>query len=193
MDTDTLNTLFLEARSHKFFLNKPVSEETLKKVYSLARMAPTAWNTCPMRIAFVQSPEAKEKLLTTLSPGNVEKTKSAPVTAVMAIDMDFPKSLGVLAPQMAEDPVFSNMPEKVFQPFVYRNASLQAGVFIVAARTCGLDCGPMSGFRNAQVDELFFAGTCWKSNFLINLGYGSGQKLPQRSPRLPFDGACKIL
>ncbi len=192
MDHKILDTLFLEARSHKFFLDNPVSKETLEKVYSLARMGPTAWNTCPMRVAFVSSPEAKEKLLTALSPGNVDKTRSAPVTAIVAIDMEFPQKLTLLAPQMVGNSVFADMPERSFQQFVYRNASLQAGFFIVAARACGLDCGPMSGFNNALVDELFFEGTSWKSNFLINLGYGSGENLPPRAPRLPFEEACKI-
>ncbi len=193
MDSKILNHLFLEARSHKFFLDKPVSRETLEKVYSLARMAPTAWNTCPMRVTFISSPEAKERLLSALSPGNVDKTKSAPVTAIVAIDMDFPSKLDLLAPPMAGNSVFSNMPEKGFQQFIYRNATLQAGFLIIAARACELDCGPMSGFNNALVDELFFEGTSWKSNFLINLGYGSGENLPPRAPRLPFEDACTIL
>ncbi len=193
MDRKDLDTLFLEARSHKFFQDRPVNVSLLEKIYSLARMAPTAWNTCPMRIAFVKSPEAKEKLLTALSPGNVNKTKSAPVTAIMAIDKDFPNKLNLLAPAMAGDPIFSKMSEKGYLQFVYRNANLQAGFFILAARLCGLDCGPMSGFNNDQVDNLFFEGTSWKSNFLINLGYGSGESLPLRAPRLHFEDACKIL
>ena len=193
MEHKTLDTLFLAARSHKFFLDKPVSKETLERVYSLSRMGPTAWNTCPMRIAFVSTPEAKEKLEKALSPGNVDKTRSAPVTAIVAIDMTFPQKLDLLAPHMAGNTIFADMPEKNFQQFVYRNASLQAGFLIVAARACGLDCGPMSGFNNALVDELFFEGTSWKSNFLINLGYGSGEYLPPRAPRLPFEEACKIL
>ena len=107
MDKKVLDTLFLEARSHKFFLDRPVSDDLLQKIYSMARMAPTAWNTCPMRITFARSPKAREKLLTALSPGNVDKTKSAPVTAIMAIDKDFPDKLDLLAPAMAGDPVFS--------------------------------------------------------------------------------------
>ncbi len=193
MDRKVLDTLFLEARSHKFFQDQPVSDDLLEKIYSMSRMAPTAWNTGPMRIAFVKSPEAREKLLTALSPGNVDKTKSAPVTAIMAFDKDFPDKLDLLAPTMAGDPIFSKMSEKGFLQFVYRNANLQAGFFILAARLCGLDCGPMSGFNNDQVDKLFFEGISWKSNFLINLGYGSGENLPQRAPRLPFEDACKIL
>ncbi len=193
MDRKILDSLFLEARSHKFFQDRPVSDDLLEKIYSMARMAPTAWNTGPMRIAFVKSPEAREKLLTALSPGNVDKTKSAPVTAIMAIDQDFPNKLDLLAPAMAGDSIFSKMTEKGVLQFVYRNANLQAGFFILAARLCGLDCGPMSGFNNDQVDKLFFEGTSWKSNFLINLGYGSGDNLPQRASRLPFEDACKIL
>ena len=193
MEQKVLDTLFLAARSHKFFLDKPVNKETLAKVYSLARMGPTAWNTCPMRVAFVSSSEAKAKLLTALSPGNVDKTRSAPVTAIVAIDMDFPKKLDLLAPQMAGNTVFTDMPERIFQQFVYRNATLQAGFLLVAARACGLDCGPMSGFNNAMVDKLFFDDTGWQSNFLINLGYGSGENLPSQAPRLPFKEACKIL
>ncbi len=193
INDDTLNTLFLEARSHKFFLPKAVSTETLSQIYNLARMAPTAWNTCPMRVVFVASNEAKAKLTEALAPGNVAKVESAPVTAIVAIDTKFYKELGTISPSMAESSHFAELPEPAFQQYVYRNATLQAGFLILAARACGLDCGPMSGFSNAKVDELFFGESSWRSNFLINMGYGSGENLPPRFPRLEFDDACMIL
>ncbi|MCY4445657.1 MAG: malonic semialdehyde reductase [Rhodobacteraceae bacterium] len=193
LDEDSLRLVFKEARSHGYFLNQRIKSETLYKVYNLAKLAPTAWNTCPMRVVFITSEEAKAKLMEALAPGNRDKTASAPVTAIIAIDMEFYTQLETISPRMANSSYFSELPESDFMQFVFRNANLQAGFFILAARACGLDCGPMSGFSNAKVDQLFFENSSWRSNFLINLGYGSNQNLPPRAARLEFDEACRII
>jgi 3-hydroxypropanoate dehydrogenase len=190
---EALDVLFREARTHNVWLDKPVDEILLRQVYDLAKMGPTSANMCPMRLLFVKSKEAKEKLKPCLDAGNVAKTMSAPVTAIMGMDVHFYEKLPKLFPHADAKAWFKDLPENVLEYIALRNSSLQGAYFILAARSLGLDCGPMSGFNNAQVDEAFFAGTSVKSNFLCSLGYGDASKLYPRSPRLSFDEACRLV
>ena len=189
----TFEHLFTEARSFKFFSDKPVSEDQLRALYEVAKFAPSASNSCPMRITFVTTPESREKLLQASLPGNVDKIKSAPVTAIIAYDMAFFENYPRLAPHMENPPKEASFPEPALEKVALRNSSLQAGFLMTVARGMGLDCGPMSGFKNAVVDELFYADTTWRSNFLLNLGYGDGERLHGRAARLEFDEACQIV
>jgi 3-hydroxypropanoate dehydrogenase len=192
LNEEALNTIFLQARTHHGWLDEPVSDETLHRLYDLTRWGPTSANSSPARIAFVKSPEAKAKLLECLMPANIEQTKAAPVTAIVAYDLEFYEELPKLFPQADARSWFAgNQP--LIESTAFRNGSLQGAYLIIAARALGLDCGPMSGFDNKKVDLLFFAGTSWKSNFLVNLGYGDVSKLYRRAPRLDFDEACSLL
>jgi 3-hydroxypropanoate dehydrogenase len=184
--------LFRQARTHNGWLDKPVDDALLKQVYDLARMGPTSANMCPMRIVFVKSPAAKEKLKPALDPGNVDKTMKAPVTAIIGMDVRFYEQLPKLFPHADARAWFKDLPEPVLEYTALRNSSLQGAYFILAARALGLDCGPMSGFNNAKVDAAFFAGTTIKSNFLCNLGHGDVNKLYPRAPRLAFEEACRV-
>ena len=192
LSQDAIDTLFLKARTHSAWLNKSVSDATLHQLYDLMKYGPTSANCCPARIVFVTSPEAKAKLLSCLAPPNVEKTKTAPVTAILAMDMAFYEQLPKLFPHADARSWFAGNPPLI-ESTAFRNSSLQGGYFILAARAVGLDCGPMSGFDNAKLDATFFAGSPWKSNFLCNLGYGDAAQLFPRNPRLNFEEACKVL
>lgn len=189
----SLNQIFKEARTYTKWLDKPVSEDFLKDIYEVMRLGPTSANCCPLRIVFVKSLEAKERLRPHLSEGNVEKTMSAPVTAILAYDLQFYEHLPVLYPYVNAKAWFEG--KDVFaQETAFRNSTLQGAYFIIAARAFGLDCGPMSGFSNEGVDKAFFPEGRFKSNFLCNLGYGDASGLPgPRAPRLSFDEACQIL
>ncbi len=191
--SDDLDLLFRKARTHNVWLDKPVDDALLRQVYDLAKMGPTSANMCPLRIVFVKSREAKERLRPALDAGNVDKTMKAPVTAILAMDVHFYDQLPKLFPHADARAWFKDLPENVLEYIALRNSSLQGAYFMLAARALGLDCGPMSGFNNAKVDAEFFAGTTVKSNFLCNLGYGDVSKLHPRSPRLSFDEACKIV
>ena len=188
---EALNILFREARTHSAWLDKPVDDALLRQVYDLARMGPTSANMCPMRIVFVKSKEAKEKLKPCLDAGNVDKTMKAPVTAIIGMDIQFYEKMPVLFPHVDAKAWFKDLPENVLEYIALRNSSLQGAYFMLAARSLGLDCGPMSGFNNQKVDEAFFAGKV-KSNFLCNLGYGDPARLHPRAPRLAFEEACRI-
>src|SRR5690349_4384959 len=177
VDNEALDVLFRKARTHNVWLDKPVDDALLRQVYDLARMGPTSANMCPMRIVFVKSREAKEKLRPALDPGNVAKTMAAPVTAIIAMDVHFYEKLPKLFPHVDAKAWFKDLPENVLEYTALRNGSLQGAYLMLAARSLGLDCGPMSGFDNAKVDAAFFAGTTVKSNFLCNLGYGDKAKL----------------
>ena len=192
MSNDGLDLIFRNARTHNAWLDKPVADTLLRQVYDLAKMGPTSANMCPMRIVFVKSPEAKERLKPALDAGNVDKTMKAPATAIVAYDTLFYDLLPRLFPQRDFRSIFAANAE-LAQITAFRNGSIQGGYFIIAARALGLDCGPMSGFDNAKVDEAFFAGTTVKSNFLCNLAYGDASKLHLRSPRLDFEEACKLV
>jgi 3-hydroxypropanoate dehydrogenase len=187
-----LDVIFREARTHNVWQNKPVDDALLKQVYDLAKLGPTSANMCPMRIVFVKSAEAKEKLKPCLDAGNVDKTMKAPVTAVIGMDLRFYELLPKLFPHADAKAWFKDLPENVLQTLALRNSSLQGAYLMLAARSLGLDCGPMSGFDNQKVDAAFFAGTTVKSNFLCNLGYGDPSKLFPRSPRLSFEEACRF-
>jgi 3-hydroxypropanoate dehydrogenase len=192
MSDDGLDLIFRKARTHSAWQEKPVDDALLRKVHDLAKMGPTSANMCPMRIVFVKSREAKERLKPALAAGNVDKTMAAPVTAIIAMDVHFFEQLPKLFPHTDAKAWFKDLPENVLEYTALRNSSLQGAYFMLAARALGLDCGPMSGFDNAKVDAAFFAGTTAKSNFLCNLGYGDPSKLHPRSPRLDFDEACKF-
>jgi 3-hydroxypropanoate dehydrogenase len=193
LSDDGLNLLFREARTHSAWKDQPVDDALLQQVYDLAKMGPTSANMCPLRIVFVKTPAAKAKLKPALDPGNVDKTMSAPVTAILGMDIRFYEKLPQLFPHADAKAWFKDAPEPVLTTIALRNSSLQGAYFMLAARALGLDCGPMSGFNNAKVDELFFAGTTIKSNFLCNLGHGDVSKLYPRCPRLKFDEACQVV
>jgi 3-hydroxypropanoate dehydrogenase len=193
LSDEGLDLLFRNARTHNAWRDEPVADELLQRVHDLARMGPTSANMCPMRIVFVKSKEAKEKLKPALDAGNVDKTMKAPVTAIIAMDVHFFEQLPKLFPHADAKAWFKDLPEHVLEYIALRNGSLQGAYFMLAARSQGLDCGPMSGFNNAMVDAAFFAGTTVKSNFLCNLGHGDPAKLYPRSPRLAFNEACKVV
>jgi 3-hydroxypropanoate dehydrogenase len=188
----SLDLIFREARTHNVWLDQPVDDALLQKVYDLAKMGPTSANMLPMRIVFVKSKEAKEKLKPALDSGNVAKTMNAPVTAIIGMDIHFYEHLPKLFPQADAKAWFKDLPANVLETMALRNSSLQGAYFMLAARSLGLDCGPMSGFNNAKVDAAFFAGTTVKSNFLCNLGHGDKTRLYPRNPRLSFEEACRI-
>jgi 3-hydroxypropanoate dehydrogenase len=192
LSDDSLDLIFGKARTHSAWLDKPVDDNLLRQIYDLAKLGPTSANMCPMRVVFVKSREAKERLKPALDAGNVDKTMKAPVTAIIAMDVHFYEQLPKLFPHTDAKAWFKDLPDNVLEYIALRNSSLQGAYFMLAARSLGLDCGPMSGFNNAKVDAEFFAGTMVKSNFLCNLGHGDPSKLHPRSPRLTFDEACRI-
>jgi 3-hydroxypropanoate dehydrogenase len=193
LSDEDLDLIFREARTHSHWLDQPVDDALLRQVYDLARMGPTSANMCPMRVVFVRSKAGKEKLKPALDPGNVEKTMAAPVTAIIGMDVHFYEQLPRLFPHADAKAWFKDLPENVLEYIALRNGSLQGAYFMIAARSLGLDCGPMSGFNNARVDAAFFAGTTVKSNFLCNLGHGNKATLHPRNPRLSFEEACQIV
>ncbi len=205
---EALDILFRKARTHTAWLEKPVSEDLLRQLYELMKWGPTSSNLCPARIVFVRTPEAKARLIPLASPGNREKIRTAPVTAIIAYDLEFYKQAGKLFPSRPEtEGNFAKLPPAVIEANAFRNGTLQGAYFILAARSLGLDCGPMSGFDNAAVDAEFFAPgklpeqpgwdtSGWKnlkSNFLCNLGYGDRSRLFPRNPRLRFEEACRLI
>jgi 3-hydroxypropanoate dehydrogenase len=189
---DTLDQLFRQARTHSAWLPRRVPVEVLREVYELARWGPTSANCTPARFVFLESATAKAHLVPALSPGNVEKTKAAPVTVIVAWDTEFYERLPQLFPQADMRSYFVGK-QPLIDETALRNGSLQGGYFILAARALGLDCGPMSGFDAAKVNAEFFPDGKWKANFLCNLGYGDRSKLFPRNPRLEFDEACRVL
>ncbi len=188
----TLGRLFTQARTHKDWLDRPVADSTLHALYELLRWGPTSVNCSPARLVFVRTPEAKARLLPCLSPGNVEKTRLAPVTAIVGMDLGFPDLLPRLFPHADARSGFIDRPAYI-QETAFRNSSLQGAYLILAARALGLDAGPMSGFDRNQVDAAFFADTAVQTNFLCNLGYGDANRLMPRLPRLAFEDACQLL
>ena len=187
----TTEQLFDHARTQNGFTDEPVSEATLRQLYEMMKWGPTSANSSPARIVFVSSPEAKEKLLACVSPGNLEKTRAAPVTAIIGMDLAFYDKLPHLFPHADARSWFVGKKEFA-DTTAFRNSSIQGAYLIVAARALGLDCGPMSGFDNAKVDAAFWAGTEVKTNFICNLGHGDPSKVFARSPRLSFEEACRI-
>lgn len=191
LDSETLAQLFTEARTFSAWQDRPVSDALLERLYGLVRLGPTAVNSCPARFIFVRTPEGKEKLAPCLSKGNLEKTMSAPVTIILAYDEAFPDTLPELFPVADARSWYAGKPDVIAENAL-RNSSLQAGYLILAARSLGLDTGPMSGFDAELVNETFLAGTTWKANLLINLGYGDRDRLHDRLPRLSFEQACVL-
>jgi 3-hydroxypropanoate dehydrogenase len=189
---EALDLLLRRARTHRAWLDRPVPDDLLRRVYELAAEGPTSANCSPMRVLFVKSREAKERLRPALTPGNVDKTMQAPVTAIVGHDLEFHELLPRLFPTADMRANFVGKPELIAAT-AFRNGSLQGAYLMLAARALGLDCGAMSGFDNAKVDAAFFPDGRVKSNFLCNLGYGDASKLGPRPPRLPFDDACRII
>ena len=187
-----MDTLFRNARSHNGWLDRPVSDVQLTQLYDLMKMAPTSANSCPARLVFIKSDEAKQKLKACLDEGNLDKSMSAPVVAIIAMDMEFYEKLPKLFPHTDARAWFVGKAEKI-QETAFRNSTLQGAYLIMAARSIGLDCGPMSGFDSKKLDEIFFPDGKIKSNFICALGYGDESKLYPRGPRLDFDEACEIL
>lgn len=191
LDDTALDQLFRTARTHNKWQDRAVGDETLRQLYDLVKMAPTSANSSPARFVFIRTREGKEKLRPALSSGNLEKTMSAPVTVIVAWDQKFYDKLPVLFPHADAKSWFTGS-AAFAEATAFRNSSMQAAYLIMAARALGLDTGPMSGFDNAKVDEAFLANTGWKSNMLINLGYGDETGLLGRLPRLAFDEAVDL-
>lgn len=207
LNEEALDQLFRKARTHSVWLPKPVDDEALRKLYELMKWGPTSANSSPARFFFLRTPEAKQRLVPALAPGNVEKVLAAPVTAIVGFDFRFYNKLPKLFPQSPNfKDMFENSPE-LTDATARRNSTLQGAYLIIAARALGLDCGPMSGFDNAKVDEEFFGAgqevsgdpqeffplTHVRSNFLCNIGYGDHARLFPRNPRLDFEEACALL
>ena len=206
VDGAALDAIFREARTYTTWQPRPVPDDTLRDLYELLKWAPTSANGAPARFAFLRSREAKERLRPALAPLNVEKTMTAPVTVIVAYDLHFYRHLPTLFPHSSGMPKLFEDNAELADATARRNSSLQGAYLIMAARALGLDCGPMSGFDNAKVDEEFFAAgkPCFgceqeffpeghvKSNFLCNLGYGDPGSLRPRLPRLPFNEACSL-
>ena len=191
LDDRALDQLFRAARTQNKWQDRPVPDAKLQELYELLKWGPTSANSSPARFVFVRTPEGKARLKEALSAGNTEKTMAAPVTAIVCYDSYFYDKLGQLFPHADAKPWFTSSPEFA-EKTAFRNGSLQGAYLMLAARAIGLDVGAMSGFDNAKVDELFLFGTGWKSNFLVNLGYGDPAGLFPRSPRLSFDEAARL-
>lgn len=193
---DALDQIFIEARTQNWFTDEGVPEKLIRDTYDLMKMGPTSANCCPARFVFVQSDEARERLKPFLSEGNLEKTMAAPWTVIIAHDLDFQEKIPELFPHNPDAKDWFSDPQARAET-AFRNGTLQGAYFMIAARAMGLDCGPMSGFDRNGVDKEFFHNTDgmenWSTNFLCNIGYGSGKDVFPRSPRLDFDTACKIL
>lgn len=187
----TTAQLFDNARSHNEFAATAIPEATLRQLYDLLKWAPTSANCSPARFIFVTTTEAKARLLPAMSPGNLEKTRLAPVSVIIGMDMAFYDKLPQLFPHADAKSWFVGN-EAMIAATAFRNSSLQGAYLILAARSLGLDCGPMSGFDAAKVDAEFWAGSSVKTNFIVNLGHGDASKLFSRSPRLSFEEACQI-
>jgi 3-hydroxypropanoate dehydrogenase len=188
----TLGTLFTEARTQNGFLPTEISEETLRTLYDLFKMGPTAANTTPARVVFVKSEEAKERLIPHLAPGNQQKSREAAVVAIIGYDLEFYEKLPYLFPHADARSWFAGN-EALIQEAAFRNSSLQGAYLILAARALGLDAGPMGGFNADGINGEFFPDGKVKVNFVVNLGKGNPEKLHPRLPRLSFEEACQVL
>jgi 3-hydroxypropanoate dehydrogenase len=194
IDAKSLELVLLKARTHNVFLDKPVSEDQLRQIHEIMRWGPTSTNCQPARIVFVRTREGKEKLRPALSPGNLDKTMAAPVTAIIAYDSQFYEHMPRIFPHNpAAQSLYSGDDKKEHAlRTAFRNGSLQGAYFIIAVRAVGLDAGAMSGFNNALVDQAFFPDGRYRSNFLCNIGYGDHSKLFNQNPRLGFDDVCSF-
>ncbi len=187
-----LDLLFREARTHNKWRDQSVSDETLHELYDILKFGPTSANSSPARFVFIRTKEGKEKLAPALSSGNTEKTMTAPVTVIVAYDPKFYTKLPQLFPHNPDAISWFTSNDSLAATTAFRNGTLQGAYLMIAARSLGLDIGAMSGFDNAKVDEAFFAFNGWRSNFLVNIGYGDPDGLFNRSPRLGFDEACML-
>ena len=192
-DLNKIKDLFIAGRTHNDWIEKDVPDSLLHELYNLMKWGPTSANCSPARIKFIKSQEAKNRLVKYLIESNIEKTISAPVTAIIAYDTKFYEFIPKLFPHNPEAKEWFSGSEEFAEVTAFRNSSLQGAYFILAARTLGLDCGPMSGFDNVGIDDEFFSESNFKSNFICNIGYGDHNKLFDRSPRFDFDEVCKIL
>lgn len=193
LDKGSLDTLFHRAHTHRSWRARSVTPDLLRELYSLMVMGPTSANCLPTRIAFVSSPEAKARLLPLVDEGNREQTRLAPVTAIVAYDLEFYEKMPVLYPHQPDARSWFNGSPEIARLAAIRNSSLQGGYFILAARALGLDCGPMGGFDAAGVAAEFFPAKAYEANFLCNIGYGNEDKLHPRLPRLSFEESCVLL
>ena len=192
-DVKNKNLIFQEARTHNDWLDKDIPNDILMEIYDLMKWGPTSANCSPTRIIFVKSKASKDRLLPFVIESNLEKTKSAPVTAIIGYDINFHDHLPKLFPHNPDAQNWFNHSIDIAEETAFRNGSMQGAYFIIAARALGLDCGPMSGFDQEGVDNEFFRDTNIKSNFLCNLGYGDKTKLFERSPRFKFNEICEII
>ena len=192
LDDNALAQLFTEAHSHVSWQDKAIPEVLIKQLYDMVKLCPTSANCSPARFVFVTSKEGKQKLKPSLSSGNVEKTMTAPCTVIVAYDEEFYEELPTLFPYADAKSWFTSSPEAAYETAM-RNSSMQGAYLISASRALGLDIGAMSGFDPNLLNETFFSENKWKVNFLINLGYGDGEKSHKRLPRLTFEQACKII
>ena len=192
LDDKSIDVILRDARSHYAWKDTPVSDDLLHQLYEITIAGPTSMNTCPARFIFVKTDEGKERLAKSLKAKNIDKMKSAPVTAIIAYDVDFWTELPFLFPHEDRRPHFEGKPEHS-EITAFRNGTLQGAYFMIAARALGLDVGAMSGFSNEIVDEEFFAGTTLKSNFLCNIGYADESALFHKLPRFEFDQICSII
>ena len=191
-DEKLLDAILRKARTHNDFQDKAVPEALLREAHELMKWGPTSANSQPLRILYLYSAESRQKLKPALSATNMEKTMKAPLTALVAYDTQFWEHL----PRMFHNPAAINWFKDKgahTETTAFRNATLQGGYYLLALRAVGLDCGAMSGFDNAKADAAFFPDGRCKSNFLVNIGYGSGAGLAPRNPRLSFDEICRIL
>jgi nitroreductase len=189
---DARDQMFTKARTYHGWSSRPVEDGRLQEIYDLLKWCPTSVNGSPGRFVFLRPGPGREPLLAALMDKNVEQTRTAPITAIVAYDLEWLEQLGKLSPNVDYRPHFSGK-SGLIEATAFRNSSLQGAYFMLAARALGLDCGPMSGFDNAAIDEAYFRGTPWRSNFLCNLGYGDATSLYPRAPRLSFEEACRLL
>lgn len=191
LDDNALDLVFRKARTHNGFQPIDVAESLLREVYDLAKWGPTSANTTPARFLFIVSPQAKAKLAPAMSAGNRAKTLAAPVNLVIGYDTQFYELLPELYPREAARGWFEGKPD--VETVALRNSALQGAYFMIAARSLGLDCGPMSGFDANLVNKTFWSDGRIKANFMCNIGYGDDARVYPRSPRLPFERACEVL
>jgi nitroreductase len=192
IDAQALDLIFLKARTANGFTHEPVPETLLRQVYDIARMGPTSMNCQPTRYVFLNSAESRARLLPALSPGNLDKTRDAPVTVIVATDTQFYEYMPQIWHKEGAKENFAGNPA-LSEATAARNGTLGGAYFIIAARALGLDCGPMSGVDLNKVNAEFFPDGRWRANFLINLGQGDDSKLFDRNPRLSFEQACQVL
>jgi 3-hydroxypropanoate dehydrogenase len=192
LDDESIDVILRDARSHYAWQDKPVAESVLRELYDIVANGATSMNCCPSRFFFVTTDEAKDKLALALKDKNIDKMKSAPVSVIIAYDLDFWKELPFLFPHEDRRPLFEGKADYC-ERTAFLNGTLQGAYLMIAARALGLDVGPMSGFSNQIVDETFFKGTTLRSNFLCNIGYADESALFQKLPRFDFDKVCTFL